>query len=128
MLVGGMPVTDFSPTEAARVHAAVADAIADGSIRSCHDSSDGGWAVAAAEMAIAGDRGASIVTTESDHAPFEELCAAYVVETAEAGTLRERLEQQGVSAALIGGVREDRALVVDDQVVPIDELRTIWAT
>ena len=128
LLVGGMPVTDFSPTEAARVHAALAAAIHDGSIRSCHDSSDGGWVVAAAEMAIAGDRGASIVTTESDHAPFEELCAAYVVETADAGTLRERLEQQGVSAAPIGRVREDRTLVVDDQAVPVDELRAVWTT
>jgi phosphoribosylformylglycinamidine synthase II len=54
---GAVPrVRDFAP----RVVRAVARAIASGRVRACHDLSDGGLAVAAAEMAIGGGLGFSI--------------------------------------------------------------------
>ncbi len=45
-------------------------AIVRGLVRSCHDLSEGGLAVALAEMAIAGDVGAEVSLA---HAPFEEV-------------------------------------------------------
>jgi len=48
------------PAEAAQVHGAVAAAIRAGLVASCHDLSEGGLAVAAAEMAFSGGVGAEI--------------------------------------------------------------------
>ena len=45
---------------ARKVHQAVATAIAAGQVRSCHDLSEGGLAVAAAEMALAGGIGMTL--------------------------------------------------------------------
>jgi phosphoribosylformylglycinamidine synthase len=45
---------------APRIHAALARAITDGLVRSCHDLSEGGLAVAVAEMAFSGEIGAEI--------------------------------------------------------------------
>ncbi len=46
------------------IHEAVAQAIAEGLVRSCHDLSEGGLLLAAAEMALAGGVGASLNLTE----------------------------------------------------------------
>jgi len=59
-LVGGVPQVGFDPAEAAGIHVAVADAIAEGLVAACHDCSDGGWLTAVAEMAFAGGRGVGI--------------------------------------------------------------------
>ncbi|MFH5804082.1 phosphoribosylformylglycinamidine synthase subunit PurL, partial [Alienimonas sp. DA493] len=56
---GGTPPTvdaDAAPAVFAAVHAAIAD----GCVRACHDLSEGGLAVAAAEMAFAGGLGAEL--------------------------------------------------------------------
>ena len=55
---GAVPAVD--PQVAKQTFAAMHAAIKQGNIRSCHDLSEGGLAVAAAEMAFAGNIGASL--------------------------------------------------------------------
>jgi phosphoribosylformylglycinamidine synthase len=65
----------------AHTHQAVARLIAGGHIASCHDISDGGLAVAAAEMCIASGMGMNLdpdVLEKLD--PFEELPGRYLIE------------------------------------------------
>ncbi len=54
----GVPRVDLPL--ARKVHEAVARAIGSGRVRSCHDLSEGGLAVAVAEMCIAGELGATV--------------------------------------------------------------------
>ncbi len=81
-LVGGLtggqvPVLD--PRMAAKTYAAIHAAIRNGWVRACHDLSEGGLAVALAEMAFAGGCGASIGL---DAAPHQvEATAAPSLET-----------------------------------------------
>ncbi len=89
-LVGAtVPKTDIA--RAARTAQALAGAIADGLVRSCHDCSEGGLAVALAEMAFAGGLGidadlrglaASADCVRTDSQLFSESTGRYVVEIA----------------------------------------------
>jgi phosphoribosylformylglycinamidine (FGAM) synthase-like enzyme len=127
-LVGGLPQIGFSLAEAAAVHAAIADVIRHDLIAACHDSSDGGWLTAVAEMAIAGDRGVELGVADTGRiAPFEECCAAYLVETADPETLEARLSPRGVRCELLGVVRDDRTFTWKGQVATVAELRAAWA-
>jgi phosphoribosylformylglycinamidine synthase len=69
-------------TERAAVHRAVSKAIRGGHVVSAHDVSNGGLAVAAAEMAIAADLGVTI--DSPDHIPelFTERPGCYLIELA----------------------------------------------
>ncbi|MBL9122575.1 MAG: phosphoribosylformylglycinamidine synthase subunit PurL [Planctomycetaceae bacterium] len=58
--LSGGEVPRVDPAVAAKTFAAVHQAIATGTVRACHDLSEGGLAVAAAEMAFAGGIGARI--------------------------------------------------------------------
>ena len=62
-LTGGI-APSVHPDEAVKVFSAVHQAIRKGLVRSCHDLSEGGLAVAAAEMAFAGGVGAKINLTD----------------------------------------------------------------
>jgi phosphoribosylformylglycinamidine synthase len=65
----------------AQTHRTVAAAIATGQIRACHDVSDGGVLVAAAEMCIASGFGATLPLVELpvDVEAFDELLGSYVL-------------------------------------------------
>jgi phosphoribosylformylglycinamidine synthase len=69
---------------AAALHRHVARLLASGSVRACHDVSDGGLAVCVAEMCIAGRRGASVELLQpqakSALGLFDEILSAYVLE------------------------------------------------
>jgi phosphoribosylformylglycinamidine synthase len=72
---------------APRIYRKLHDAIQRGLVRSCHDPSEGGLAVAVAEMAFAGEIGADIAlngaTAETDEvALFAESATRFVVEVA----------------------------------------------
>jgi phosphoribosylformylglycinamidine synthase II len=128
-VVGGLPQIDFAPTEAAAVHAAVADAIVHGLVAACHDSSDGGWLVAVAEMAIAGNRGADLTACDAPGiAPFEECSATYLVEAADPEALESRLTSQNVRCDPVGVVRDDRSFRWEGQAAALAELRAAWAS
>ena len=93
----GMPKIDLILE--ARVQKAVRDAIAQGILRSAHDCSDGGLAVAVAESAIAGGIGADIpveVPARWDAGLFGEQQSRIVVTVASEDF--QRLEQIAASA------------------------------
>jgi phosphoribosylformylglycinamidine synthase subunit PurSL len=62
---GSVPQVD--PVRAKATFAAIHAAIAAGCVKSCHDLSEGGLAVAAAEMAFAGGLGAKLYLLEAHH-------------------------------------------------------------
>ena len=106
--------------------------IEQGLIASCHDISDGGLLVAVAEMAMAGDIGATIeassigVPSEFLHAwLFGEDQGRYVVcvPASEFDSLRERAETSGVPFARIGVTGSKRLTVDQSHSISLTELR-----
>jgi len=75
-------------------------------VTACHDLSDGGLAVAVAEMALAGDLGATVEQVDSElPLPawlFGEDQARYLVTAPAAETVLEAARQAGVPAVCIG--------------------------
>jgi len=61
------------------LHHQVARSIRDGRVISAHDVSDGGWAVAIAEMCIAGDLGATVAADAADEL-FAPILTGYCLE------------------------------------------------
>ena len=128
-LIGGLPQIDYSLTEAAAVHDAVAAVIKHGLVAACHDSSDGGWLVTAAEMAIAGDCGVELSASNVLRiAPFAEGCATYVVETTNPAALETHLADQNVRFDAVGVVRDDQTFTWEGQAAALAELRAAWAS
>ncbi len=127
LLVGGFSPTGFALSAAAAVHAAVAELIERRLVCACHDVSDGGWLVALAEMSIAGDRGVRLGPRPSTNGPFEERCAAYVLEAAGANAVTDLLAARGVPWVVVGRVTDDSRLSVDGQCVPVARLRQLWS-
>ncbi len=80
--------------------------IAEGLVAACHDLSDGGLAVAAAEMALAGRVGVTLDATEGTLSAaqwlFGEDQARYLLATGEADKLLARADAAGVAAAIVG--------------------------
>ena len=128
LLVGGLPRVGLDLHAALAVHQAVADAIAAGLLRACHDVSDGGWLMCAAEMAIGGARGfdASAGLLAAPDA-FSPSAAAYVVECSEPETLRSRLDRAGVRHVLLGQVRDEGACSFGDERADVAALRRAWS-
>ena len=100
-----------------RIH----EAIQNRWIRSCHDLSEGGLAVAAAEMAMAGGLGMKLdiskATTSglnSTQFLFSESNTRFLVETvpANAGEFEGLLNSVGVPVCRLGTIEEDNQLVV----------------
>ena len=125
-LVGGLPQIDYPLSEAAEVHLAIADAIKQRLIAACHDSSDGGWLTALAEMAIAGNRGVNASGTDVSWGPFDECCAAYVVEATDGPGLKQYCAQRQVRCRRLGQVSDGQQFTWEDQVVELATLRAAW--
>ena len=101
--------------------------IAEGRVSACHDLSDGGLAVALAEMALAGSVGATVELTEEapSHAwLFGEDQARYLlaVTPADADVVLVRAGEIGVPCRRIGTTGGD-ALVLGDAAVSLAALR-----
>jgi len=77
-----------------------------GRVRACHDAADGGLLVAVAEMALAGNVGATLLATPDGIAPHEfwfgEDQARYVLAVADAASLLAAAAAAGVPAARLG--------------------------
>jgi len=73
-----------------------------GSVAACHDLSDGGLAVALAEMAMASGVGARITSTGDAAFWFGEDQARYILAVADGAALLEAARAAGVPAMLIG--------------------------
>jgi phosphoribosylformylglycinamidine synthase len=109
----------------ATVHRAVAEAIGRGWLLSCHDISEGGALVAAAEMCIASGLGLNIQCDE----PFNESNARYLVEihSHRISDVEKLMSLRGVSIRILGSVSSDQNLIINtDYHVAIDELTRAW--
>ena len=101
--------------------------IANQTVTAVHDISDGGLAVALAEMAIAGAIGASIEISPSLPTPgflFGEDQARYVVTAApeSAGAIRDAAEHAGVACEIIGVTGGDTLTLGSGTAILLDDL------
>ncbi len=94
----------------------VASLIGAGWISACHDLSDGGIAIAAAEMALAGDRGCRLDPPASGRAGlawlFGEDQARYLVATRHPDLILAAAGVHGVTATAVGAATDDGALTL----------------
>ena len=137
----GNAVPKVDPVLGLKIFKAVHQAADSGLVRSCHDCSEGGFAVAAAEMAFAGGLGLEadieLMTTEGDVSTearlFAESASRLMLEVApdNAKAVEDLLTAAGVPFAKVGHVsanprltirRGDRLLIESD----IEELRAAW--
>ena len=111
---GRPPVVDLAAERAAGEQ--VAALIADGAVNAVHDLSDGGLAVAVAEMAMASGLGANVEVALDAAAAFGEDQGRYLV-TAAAGAVID-------GAVRIGTVGGD-ALVLNGEAVSLADLKRV---
>ncbi len=101
--------------------------IAAGRIAACHDLSDGGLLVAAAEMALAGDIGAEI-TGPPDGVPlagwlFGEDQARYLLACADGAAVLAEAEMTDVPAWIVGRTGGDALTAAESHTISVGELR-----
>ena len=128
---------------AKKIFTALSRATADGLVRACHDCSEGGIAVAIAEMAFAGGMGASIRlkdipreadVEQNDILLFSESNSRFLVEVNPEKRKEFEEKLSGLPFAVIGKVNDSGQLVVyglDDRVViqeKTDKLKESWQT
>ncbi len=122
---GTVPSPDpDAPTRYRRLHALLAT----GRVRACHDLSEGGLAVALAEMAIAGGYGAVISTLphpDRATALFSESLGRFVCEVA-ADDVDWFLEGLAESAVVLGEVTAEPVLRLAGMALPLDALRAAF--
>jgi phosphoribosylformylglycinamidine synthase len=113
------------------IHRALLEAIDMGLVKSAHDCSEGGVAVALAESAIGGGVGAS-VALDDDLAPvfslFSETQGRIVLTCSEdfADALTDLFVSRNVPFSVIGEVVGDRLTIEDKVDVSLDRLRDAW--
>ena len=124
LLGGTVPRVDLA--RAPRILAALHAAIRAGCVASCHDLSEGGLAVAAAEMAFGGGLGlalelAKVPVASEPRGPewdadawrlFSESTTRFLVEVAPAGVAEFERQLAGLPCAAIGVVRAEPVLSV----------------
>jgi phosphoribosylformylglycinamidine synthase subunit PurL len=101
-----------------------------GTVSACHDLSDGGLAVALAEMALAGGCGADIAQGAAEAANptlaawlFGEDQARYLVATGDAGGVLAAAARAGVAARAIGRAGGDRLILAEGEAISLAEIR-----
>jgi phosphoribosylformylglycinamidine synthase II len=117
-----------------RLQAFVRDTIADGQLRSAHDLSDGGLAVAVAESAFRGGIGATVeggwlaAAVRADVALFGEAQSRIIVSVAteHAAAFEKRAHGSDVPCVRLGTVGGNR-LVIGPIEVGLDEARAAWS-
>ncbi|MCA9111457.1 MAG: phosphoribosylformylglycinamidine synthase, partial [Planctomycetaceae bacterium] len=116
------------------------EAITSNLLRSCHDLSEGGLAVAIAEMAFAGGYGVDVSLggfgkMDNTVVLFSESCTRFVVEVpaADADRFEELIKQRtGRGAIRLGTVKENdrlRMVSIEGHVLideSIDDLKECW--
>lgn len=129
-LVAGAPPTLDLELERA-VRDCVRDAIRAGLVRSAHDCSEGGVAVALAECCIAGGMGARVDLGEDLNpvaALFSESQSRIVVTCREedGDALIEFLVQRGVPYSVIGEAGGDDLIVGRSLSIPLERMRAVY--
>ncbi len=115
----GGPVPPADPGAVER-HRDLAGAIAAGLVRSAHDLSEGGLAVAAAEWALAGRLGLDIDVGDTASALFGERAGRYLVEVKVADS--ERFRALVPSAMWVGSVTSDPVVRFGDTEIELDRI------
>jgi phosphoribosylformylglycinamidine synthase len=125
----------------ARTQLVCREAIRAGRVHAAHDVSDGGLAVALAEMCVAGDLGADLaweIKGRADLALFGEGESRLVIEACEAdlAEIERSAQEQGIPFAVLGRVSADKTLSIQlrqahgsetlELRVPVDTLRQRW--
>jgi phosphoribosylformylglycinamidine synthase II len=129
MVAGRPPALDLEAERA--VHEALLAAIEAGLVRSAHDCSEGGLAVALAECCLAGDIGA-LLALDDGLAPvyslFSETQGRVVVTCADADAeaLIESLLAHEVPYSVLGEVGGVDLVVEDKIAIPVGDLRAAW--
>jgi len=120
---GSVPRVDLEL--APRLFRALHRAIGRGLVASCHDLSEGGLAVAAAEMAFAGDLGLDLELARVPAEPagdagaeldaillFSESASRFLVEVSPARAAELERELEGLPCARVGTVRPEKRVAV----------------
>jgi phosphoribosylformylglycinamidine synthase len=99
--------------------------ILEGAVAACHDVSDGGLLVAIAEMALAGDTGATLTPHAASHAFwFGEDQARYVLAVQDGNALIAAAKAAGIHAEHIGRANQRKDLTLSDTVaISLTQLR-----
>jgi len=117
----GNKVPKVDAVKAKKAFAALHGAIRAGAVRACHDCSDGGLAVAFAEMAFAGGLGATLdaklipraaAVKRDDTLLFSESNTRFVVEVAPAKEKEFRKRLKGLPCARVGAVEKGKTLLI----------------
>ena len=136
----GASVPKVKGGKAKRTFKAVIKAIDQGLVKSCHDLSEGGLAVAAAEMAFAGGYGLELDLAKvpgkelerNDFVLFSESNSRFLIEVEERDRQNFEALMKGKACKKIGKVTKEERLVIlglNKKVVvdaPISELRCRW--
>ncbi|MBS7656954.1 MAG: phosphoribosylformylglycinamidine synthase subunit PurL [Candidatus Bathyarchaeia archaeon] len=127
--------------EAKRTMDKVSNAIESGYVRACHDLSEGGLAVSAAEMAFSGGLGMdisltrfpqSVPITRNDFVLFSESNSRFLVEVPEKAKEDFEAIMKGANYACIGRVTKEKCLLIrglnGEPVIEadLDVLRDAW--
>jgi phosphoribosylformylglycinamidine synthase len=137
--LGGGSVPKVRSDEAKPLFETMEQAISRGLVASCHDCSEGGLAVAAAETAFAGDRGMTLdlsnlrekTSMRDDEFLFSESNTRFVA-TVHPEERKDFEKLLGENALLLGRVTEDKYLEVkgaEGRVLinsPVEELKEAW--
>jgi phosphoribosylformylglycinamidine (FGAM) synthase-like enzyme len=137
----GNNVPMVNSTRGKKTMNALSNAIEKGLVRACHDLSEGGLGVAAAEMAFAGGLGMKIYVKKvplgkpidrSDFILFSESNTRFLVEVSKDNTKQFEQTMKDVDLAVIGEVTADENFRVyglsGQQLIstPIDALKEAW--
>lgn len=123
----------FDLERARAAHAAVGGLIAEGVVTACHDCAEGGWLVAAAEMAIGGGLGVDVSEAAEAALPkagvrpgeFDAVASAYVVSAAAGSDIAGRL-RGSVPAWRVGVVRADGQFRIGSERTEVERLGECW--
>jgi phosphoribosylformylglycinamidine synthase len=116
----GASVPKVKGARAKRTFRFVTKAIDSGLIKSCHDLSEGGLAVAAAEMAFAGGYGLEVdlgkvpgkALERNDYVLFSESNSRFLLEVSETDRKEFEALMKGKNCSKIGKVTQDEKLVI----------------
>jgi phosphoribosylformylglycinamidine synthase subunit PurSL len=131
----GTDVPPVDPALSRKTMAAMQQAIAAGLIRACHDLSEGGLAVAAAEMAFAGGFGVSLdpsaTVTEGDACEaavlFGESAGRFLVEVAPENVDAFTAAMRDVACARLGEVTDTGQVAIGSAInLSIDQAKAAW--
>jgi len=125
---GAVPAVDISALK--RITDELLSAMDEGIVLSCHDCSDGGIAVAVAEMCISGQVGAEIDMSGIDlplqRALYSESCTRWIAEV-DGKDVTRFTEIMGGDATLLGITKGAGLHIKDNGTrIPLEEMRAAW--